>query len=254
MRKLLVGYLILITACLSPSAGQTAASTRVPESRPTATHQTPPTPVTVTQTSAPVPTFSPTPFPAYFTEEFDSTLEQWTSFLTSRDEASPRVDLQNGALTLDFSAPNTWYYALHNAHEYPTVHIETKFNSAGNRPVSLGLVCSYSEEDGWVEFNITSDGTYNVLVGKWLAAGIAQYTPIASDGSEYLSSSKTDYEIGLTCRQDILQLYINGKLFRNLDFSRYEFRPGKIGVAAAVFENAPVTAYFEWLRVSEPAE
>jgi hypothetical protein len=249
MKKLLIGCLFLVNACLSPSA----TATSVPESTPTSPPRTPTIPATVTQEFTSTPTLPPTPIPLFFTEEFDSTLESWTSFLTS-GEVMPFVSLENGSLTLSFSSPNTWYYALHNSHDYGQVHVDTKFNSAGNQPVSLGLICNYSEKDGWLEFNVSTDGTYNVLYGRLIATGIAQYKPIANDTSEYLTFERTDYEIGLTCEPDLLWLYINGKLFRKLDVSRFELNGGKTGIAAAVFDNVPVTAYFEWFKVSEPTE
>ena len=48
----------------------------------------------------------------------------------------------------------------------------------------MGLVCHYDEQDGWYEFNISNDGTYNLLYGQWLAEEIARYTPILNDTSE----------------------------------------------------------------------
>ena len=89
------------------------------------------------------------------------------------------------------------------------------------------MICDYSESNGWYEFNLASDGTYNVLFGQWLAQGIAQYTPIATDTTEYLKPGNLNYEIGLTCQENILLLYINGKLFRKLDVTRYGLTEGR---------------------------
>ncbi len=63
-----------------------------------------------------------------------------------------------------------------------------------------------------------------------LADGIAQYTPIATDSTEYLQAGNLNYEIGLTCQENTLLLYINGKLFRKLDVTRYGLTEGKIGI------------------------
>jgi hypothetical protein len=248
MKKfLLTGCLILINAC------QSVTSTPAPESTPTTAPQTPTMTATVTSTFTSTPSPSPTPIPLFFTEDFDFDLGAWISFQTSGD-LTPPATLQNGLLVISFASPHTWYYAIHNAHDYFKIHIDTKFDSTDAGTASMGLVCMYSEAKGWYEYNISSDGTYNILLGQWVAQGIAQYRPIVHNNSEYLTPGRTAYEIGLTCEKDFLWLYINGKLFRKLDVSRFGLEGGKVGIAAAVFENVPVTAYFESFEVSEPPE
>ena len=247
MKKFLIGCLILTAAC------QSATSTPVPASTPTTALQTPTMPATVISTFTATPHPSPTPVPLFFTEEFDSDLGAWVSFQTS-GELTSTATLQNGSLVISFSSPHTWYYAVHNTHDYFKVHVDARFDSTDAGTTSMGLVCMYSEAKGWYEFNISSDGTYNILLGQWVAQGIAQYRPIVGDTSEYLSRGRTNYEIGITCEKDFLWLYIGGKLFRKLDVSRYGLEQGKVGIAAAVFENIPVTAHFESFKVSEPLE
>jgi hypothetical protein len=248
MKKfLLAGCLLIAAAC------QPVTATPAPKSTPPAPRQTPTIPATVTQTLTPTLTFTPTLVPLYFSEEFDSDLSAWNSFVTSGD-SPPQVSLQNGSLTLSFASPNTWYYAIHNAHDYSLIHVDASFDSTDSETTSLGLICMYSENGGWFEYTFSSEGTYNLLLGQWLAEGVARYTPIVYDSTEYLSLGRTDYEIGLTCEEKVLWLYIDGKLFRKLNVARYGLKEGKIGIAAAVYENVPVTAYFDWFRVSEPAK
>jgi hypothetical protein len=245
MKKLFLflGCLALTVAC------QNTTSTPQAEATPMAATMTPPPPVTATQTFTPAPTASPTPVPLFFTEEFNTDLGAWVSFQTGGAE-SPKVNLENDLLRIDFPAPNTWYYAIHNAHEYSDVFVSAKF--LGTSAGSIGLICDYSESNGWYEFNIASDGTYSVLFGQWLAQGIAQYTPIANKSTEYLHPGKLDYEIGLTCQENTLLLYINGKLFRKLDVTHYGLVKGKIGINASSFEETPMTVTFDWVTVSEP--
>lgn len=241
----LIGLLAFITAC------QSVTETPVSTSTPTAPAQTPTATATVTQTLTPAPTVTPTPIPLFFSEEFDSDLSAWTSFITNGDSA-PETSLENGALNLNFSKPNTWYYAIHNAHDYYRIHVEASFNSTDLETASLGLICMYSDKNGWFEYTFSGDGTYNLLRGEWLTEGIARYTPIVYDTTEYLTRGRTNYEIGITCEEKVLWLYIDGKLFRKIDVSRYGLKEGKVGIAAAVFENVPATASFDWFRVSAP--
>ena len=244
MKKyLLFGYLILISAC------QTATQTPVIESTPITPPQSTTQPAATTLTFTPPPTLTATPVPLYFIDEFNSTdAGAWISFQTG-GENTPTLAIENGLLRLDLSSPNSWYYAIHSAHDYQDASVNAKFS--GPQSGSTGLICRYTE-NGWFEFNTTSDGTYNVLFGQWLADDIATYLPIASDPTEYLTAGTMDYEIGLTCQEDFLLLYINGKLFRKLDVARFELNEGKVGISASSFEEIPAIITFDWFKVSEP--
>jgi len=245
MKKLLFGCLILIAACQSATSIPTAREV----SPPTVTLQATPIPATATSTSTPAPTLPPTLVPLFFTEEFNTDMGAWVSFQTGGAE-SPAINLENDSLRIDFSSPDTWYYAVHNAHEYSDVFVSAKF--LGTPSGSIGVICHYSESNGWYEFNLASDGTYSVLLGQWLAQGIAQYTPIATDTTEYLQAGNFNYEIGLTCTENTLLLLINEKLFRKLDVTHFGLTAGKVGITASSFEETPMTAIFDWVKVGQP--
>jgi hypothetical protein len=239
-----VGILFL-TAC----ATSTNISTQEALSSPTTAPPTRPEPATATLTLTPAPTASATPtsIPLYFTEEFNTDLSAWASFQTGGANP-PVVNLENDSLRIDFSSPDTWYYAVHNANEYSNVSISA--NVAGTSG-SVGLVCNYSQANGWYEFNIASDRTYNILFGQWLTEGIAQYIPIANDTADFLQSGSLNYEIGLTCGENTLLVFINGKLFRKLDVTHYGLSAGQIGITASSYKDTPATIFFNWVKVSE---
>ncbi len=242
MKKLLLGCFLLITAC------QGATPTPVQESTPTASLPPSLEPATATVTFTPAPTFTSTPVPLYFTEDFNSPdTSSWASFQTG-GENPPALRIENGLLRFDLSSPDSWYYAIHQTHEYEDVGLTAKFS--GPPSGSAGLICRHSM-DGWYEFNIASDGTYSVLFGQSLGDGIASYLPIANSASEYLAAGVMDYEIGLTCQQNQLSLFINGKLIRNLDVSRFALASGKSGIAVATFQDASAIATFDWFKISE---
>ncbi len=245
MKKLLLlGCLILITAC------QKVTPTPAPSFFPTET----PHPTPIPATATPEPTFtpepSPTPLPRFFTNEFDSSLAGWV-ILQAGNDASPNINTENSHLTLQMDSPHTWVYALYGAEEYTDVSIAASFEFRQGSQSTVGLICRYSEEKGWIEFNISNDGTYNILYGTWLDTGIADYLPVVSGQSEYIKLDNSPQEIGMTCQGTTLLLYVNGKLFRNMDVSRFEVVTGKVGIAAASFENVPVITAFDKVRVSE---
>ncbi|MEP7134374.1 MAG: hypothetical protein ABI904_05530 [Chloroflexota bacterium] len=246
MKKLLLfGFLIFTSAC------QTATPTLAPSLFPTSTP--PPTPISVTVSPEPSPTFepSPTPFPRLFTEDFNSSLTGWV-ILQAGNDAVPNIKTEGSNLILQMDFPYTWLYALYGAQDYANTRIDAQFTSRALTPSAAGLICRYSDDGGWFEYNISTDGTYNVLYGKWLSTGIADYLPIMDGTSNEIQPTGTTQKIGLTCSDTTLWLYINDKLIRKVDVSRYVLTAGKVGLAASSFENTPVVIGFDSVTLSEP--
>lgn len=253
MKKMCLIGLFLLTACLSPSGGQPETPEATFTAAATATRLPPtPVPVTATETLPPSPTSTLGPPPRYFTETFDSVPAYWTTLQASGDAGNIKTINQDGKLTFELYSSYAWLYAIYGAQEYATVHIETRIENSGSNTNYMGLICNYKEQDGWFEFNISSDGSYNVLFGQWLGEGVATYLPVADGSSEYLNLGSTSNQMGLECLGGSLQLYINGKLFRNIDVSRFELTGGKVGLAVASFQEVPVILSFDWVQVSEP--
>ena len=246
MKKILLfGFLLLTSAC------QTATPTLAPSLFPTSTPL--PSPIPATASPEPSPTLepSPTPFPRLFTEEFDSSLTGWV-ILQAGNDAVPNIKNENSKLILEMDSPYIWLYALYGAQDYTNVRIDTKFENRALTPSSAGLICRYSDESGWFEYNLSTDGTYNVLYGRWLSAGVADYLPIIDGTSNDIQPTGTPQTIGLTCSDTTLWLYVNEKLIRKVDVSRYEPTEGKVGVTTASFENTPIVTAFDRVTVSEP--
>jgi hypothetical protein len=238
--------LFLLLGCL---AALTACQTIAAEPNPT-TQVSSPSAMPATATASATATRLPaTPVPLFFSEEFNADLGAWASFQTGGAEA-PEVGLKTDLLQIEFTSPNTWYYAIHNAHEYS--HVLIRAAVSGTSAGSLGLICQYSEAKGWYEFNLASNGTYSLLFGQWLKQDIAQYTPIEINTSEYLQAGNLTYEIGMTCENNTLLLQINEKVFRKVDVTRYGLSKGKVGINASSFDEVPMTANFDWVKVESP--
>ncbi|MFZ5818509.1 MAG: hypothetical protein ACOYYJ_01300 [Chloroflexota bacterium] len=241
-RSLLIG-LLLLTACQAATPAPTATTVRLPP--------TPP-PASVTATLTPSPTFTPEPPPRFFTEEFERAPAYWTTLYASGDPAKADLFHRDGKLVFELYEPNTWLYAISGAHEYEAVHLEARVESSRSEANAMGLVCHYSEQNGWYEFNLSSDGAYALLYGQWLAEGIARYTPIRSEASDRIARGSAVNELGLDCYEDIVQVYINGKIIRKVDVSRFGLAGGRVGIAAASFDDLPVILAFDWFKVNEP--
>ncbi|HET9909011.1 MAG TPA: hypothetical protein VFQ23_20345 [Anaerolineales bacterium] len=244
---------ILLIGCLILSACQTATVAPTPTLVPLPTETPLPTAIPATDTPVPTPTiaFSPTPLPRFFTNEFDSAFEGW-GILQAGNDFVPNVRAENSTLLLQMDAPYSWVYAIYGSESYSNVYVETKFENRAGSPASVGLVCRYSEENGWFEYNVTSDGTYNLLYGQWLATGVADYLPITDGTSNLVQPSGAAQQISLLCADTVLTLSINGTVVRSLDVARYELTEGKVGVTTASYENTPILVALDSVTVREP--
>jgi hypothetical protein len=248
MKKLfLIGCLLLISACQPAANAPTATATLPPP--PTATQTL--IPVTDTPQPTPTPEFTPTPLPRFFTDEFDAPPAGW-EILQAGSEATPGIRSENSRLILQMDVPYNWVYAVYGAQDYDNIRVDALFTNQAGSPASVGLVCRYSETEGWFEYNVSTDGTYSLLYGSWLADGIADYFPIMDGGSNLIQPSGATQEIGMICSGTTVSLLVDQTVIRNIDVSRYELTNGRIGMTASAFENVPVVAAFDWVRVSEP--
>jgi hypothetical protein len=187
----------------------------------------------------------------FFTDEFDSLSAAWTT-LQAGSDAALNITTENSRLSIQTDSPYTWIYSLYGPQEYGDVRIDTKFVNNALTPASAGLICRYNETDGWLEYNVTTDGSYNLLYGKWLASGVADYLPVVDGTSNAIPQSGMDLQIGLLCSGTTATLFINDTVIRNADVSRFELASGKVGLAASSYENTPVIVSFDWFKVSGP--
>ncbi len=240
-KHLLIGLLLLTSGC------NLGVPSPTPESTSQATLPSTPTTVPATATLPVTETAVPTPEPPalYFTDEFD-TLQPYWEFFQTGGLTRPTPVVGNGILRIDMDIADTWFMGVHNVHIYPNVFVRAQASpSAGG---SVGLICRYSESDGWFEFNAESDGSYSVLLGQWLAPEVAKYVPVLTDSNSLLSNNAS-YTLGLFCQDNFLLLYVNEALIRRVEVTNYGLSEGKVGFTAASQKTVPVSILIEWLRV-----
>ena len=238
---LLIGFLAFTAAC--------NLATPTPQAEPTLQATLPPTLVPATTTPTVLPTVTNTPIPPrYFTDEFDTASSFW-EFLQTGGVGAPQTLFANGALHIDIPSADTWAMGVHTAYGYSNIFVSAKISATSKG--SAGLICRYNESDGWFEFNIDSEGTYSLLLGKWLTPGIAKYIPVATGENGQLPVGNLNTEIGLSCEDNFLSLYTNGALLKRLDVTNYGLTEGNVGITASSYKEAPMTVLFEWIQVSE---
>ncbi len=247
-RTLLIG-LILLTACQPDLPLTTATPARfIPTLLPASSPQG----ITATPAPTSTPALTPTPPPRFLVEEFEHLPAHWTTLYASGEPERTALLQQDGKLLLELYGSNTWLYAIYDMYEYDAVHLETRVEASQSNLNYMGLVCHYDEQKGWYEFNLSSEGAYSLLYGQWLAEGIARYTLIRSEASDRIARGNAINELGLDCAKNNVQLYINGKLIRKIDVSRFGLTGGKIGLTAASFDDLPVILAFDWIKIEAP--
>lgn len=243
MKKyILFGFFVFLTSC------NLGIQPPTPEITFVETQTSLPTPLLVTATETLVlpstSTDTPTPPPLYFIDEFTSASSYWV-FSQTGGPNLPTTTFENDTLRIDISSPDTWLIGTHNTHTYNNVFITAKANITSTG--SYGLICRYGN-NGWYEFNIYSDGTYNLLYGKQLTEGVAKYIPLSTEFSGHIAPSS---EIGLHCQDNFLLLYVNSNLLKRVDVTNYGLGEGQIGITASSVTDSPVSIIFEWVQISE---
>jgi hypothetical protein len=251
------------TAVPSPTdAPQETLSTKPPE--PTQ----PPAP-TATDTPLPEPTEPPTPTeaptdlpepteeeasdepPAYYIEEFDGDISNYSYFLQSgTDRGDEMIYTDNGNLTFDLTTPDTWVYVTYDPWIYQDVRIGMSAVNRGNNSQNISLICRYSDS-GWFEFNIGGDGLYDILVFNGFEN---QYELIFNGGSTLINLGKDTNEYIGECIGNSLSLYINGELAREVTIpSDYSFMDeGQVGFSVSSFDSLPILVLVEWFGIEAP--
>lgn len=242
MKKNLFLTLIFLTSCnigVQPPTPIQSPATQTPLNTPL--------PVTATETFILPPTASPTPQPPprFFTDEFTTTSPYWI-FSQTGGQTIPTTTFENDILRINFPSPDTWMIGINNAHTYNNVFIQTQATISPTG--SFGLICRYDAKLGWYEFNVYSDGTYNLLYGKQLTEGVAKYIPLSTEFSGHITPSSL---IGLHCQDNSLLLYVNDNLVKRVDVTNYGLGEGQIGLTASSVLESPINISFEWIKVSE---
>jgi len=215
------------------------------------------TPLPSTETVAPTleatATLEPTatslpPAPRDFTESFDTASPYWSTFGTNN--FIPDVQLQNGFLVFNLTQTNDWADTIYTAQDYQDVRVDAQVEVRAGSDGTVGVVCRYSPNNGWYEFNIYADQTYTIMYGQWLAPGIVRYMPLRITGSEKIRTGAN--QIGLVCQGDALTPYINNVRMITYEDNKVGLKDGNIGLTASSFSDVPFVAAFDWVKVSTP--
>ncbi len=238
--------LALLTAACGPARPQAPLS-------PTVTHapEATDTPAGPTATATPLPTPTTRPLaPRDFEETFNGKPIYWGFLAVDNGQSYAGPSVEDGFLVFGLPSPNQWAYGLYNSPVYNNVLIEAELQMRTAGDGAAGLVCRYDEKNGWYEFNIFADQSYQLLFGQWLAPGLARYTPLYQGKSEAIKGDTN--QIGLDCQGNSLTPIVNGARLKSWPEMKFGLEKGRVGLSASSFMDAPFAIAFDWVRVSEP--
>ena len=255
-----VGILISSLFLFSCGLGQMFGSTPVPAATnsPVLTD----TPVPPTATNTPVP---PTPTPEivqFYTEEFERDLKYWPTFIVDQRGFGGAVivkepidvivlSAENGFFKFDIERTWQYVYSIYDPFDYEDVRLDARASNLGTNNNSISLICRYTEDSGWYEFNIGNNGLFDIYYAKVRPEdGYVNYSLISEGGSNKINQGFDVNEYGIICKEDTLTLYINGNLTKESKDSR--LTSGKVGISVSSFPNLPVRVNFDWVTISQP--
>jgi hypothetical protein len=200
------------------------------------------------------------PVSKYFQEDFNGGFDNWTHFVVNgknstlfdSDPGDMTLGVQNGFLLFDLQGRGEWAYAIYNAQDYDDVRIDVSADNRGTNDNSISMVCRYTPDGGWYEFNIANSGLYNILYAKQTPDNKIQYARIADGGSNKIHQGKTTNQYTAICQGHTLTLYINNIKTRQIDDNDYVLQSGKIGLSVSSFNAPPATVGFDWVKISQP--
>jgi len=245
--------LILITIFIL-ACGSVPATTAPP----LPTDPGPPPTSTQPPTATPVPPTATPEFQQYYTEEFDQDLKYWPSFVVDGRQsviakdglASAILAPVTGGFNFDLQRTFLWAYATYDPFDYEDVRVDARVENQGINNNNISLICRYSAEAGWYEFNIANNGLFWIYHALPREDGYVGYKLLDEGGSNAIKQGLDANEYTIICQGNTLTLLINDKKTREIQDT--SLSSGKVGVSVSSFQSLPVKVSFDWVKISEP--
>jgi hypothetical protein len=183
----------------------------------------------------------------YYYTEFDDELADWEWFLMNGKEENFDLVAENSRLRFDIQERNTWLYLRNNALDLADVRIDTSTENLGMSTNNISLFCRYSDDRGWYEFNVASNGEfwiyrYDVNINDWRT--------LWTGGSNLIKMGQEVNDYGAVCQGNQLSLYINGVLVKTISDSN--LKSGLAGISVSSFNVTPIVVEFDAFAMSVP--
>ncbi len=203
--------------------------------------------------STPIVVETPTPNP-FYVEEFNTDLATWIEFMTSGDSSLVEKKVDLGVLSIALFQRDTItsrYYLVNNSFSYSDVKVEAVVTNRGNNSNGVGLICRYSDI-GWYEVQVSNSQTFSVYVVDSIGLMSQGYNEIAQFDSNQILSGLSTNIYTMTCKGNVISLFVNGNLLWEYTDTQFGFADGKIGLSVWSPQSLPVNVEIETLTVSAP--
>ncbi|MBE0671096.1 MAG: hypothetical protein IH588_10945 [Anaerolineales bacterium] len=261
MKKLLhpflffVSMLILVSlACSSLTGGSAPIKDTVIEDSPVPVIPTNPPPPTQKPADVPLPTATavpPTVGPQkFFVEEFGTNSDQsnWVYYsLGSGSDSNLSIEPSDDGLLFDLGDENLYVYYIYDVLKYNDTKLTLVAENQGVNNNNVSLVCRFNADEGqWYEYSFESGGVW------YLYAYDGGYNVIDNGGSNDLKQGKAVNEYGMTCKDNVITMYINGKMLKSYTDRNYNFGEGQIGFNISSLNVLPVIVNVQSFDIAEP--
>ena len=244
------------TACASPSPTQQPDQSPEPVNTSPVPSQTLeiPTPTSTGQTAnasaTNLPTVTPTPPPMYFKEDWMGDTSQWVPFSTIGNDNLWDVYNEAGVLVYSMTGKNITSYFIYRPWDYEQVKVTTQINNRTETKSTTVIVCDYSESLGWYEFDIGSDGLWQMRAHD--TEGHTGYLDLQNGGSQAINFGPAVNEYSVSCIGNQLLLTINGTKAAEFTEDILKFSKGKIGLGVISYTQIPILIESNWIEISQP--
>lgn len=200
----------------------------------------------------------------FYTEEFDDDTSLWTYFLVKGQPAAKDpifveddfgtmfVGTDGGRLVYNLESGGQWAYVTYDAYEYENVRLDIVVENRGVNNNNVSLICRYSDDEGWYEYNVANNGLYWLYHGIVRDDGFVIYNELANGGSNKIKAGKETNEYAMVCSGRALMLYVNGHETGSFEDNNYVLRDGLVGVSVSSFDTLPVKIEIDSITISEP--
>ncbi len=218
----------------------------------------PPPTATIEPTATPIPPTATPEFLQYFTEEFDQDLENWPAYIVDgRQSVIAKDGLPEAVLTahgssFEFDLQRTflWAYAMYDPFDYADVRVDARVENQGVNNNNVSLICRYTPDNGWYEFNIANNGLFWIYHAKPREDGFVAYKILDEGGSNKIKTGLDANEYAIVCKGNTLTLFVNDTQTKEIKDTA--LTTGKVGVSVSSFINLPVKVSFDWVKISVP--
>ncbi len=190
----------------------------------------------------------------FYVEEFEEgspTEDFYGGWTNTYDEIQSYLD--GGKLWFNIEKDNWWYAISYDAYEYNNVRFTVDVEARTGNASSVILMCHVHWNEGRYEFNIHSNGLYEIYDVHY-EDGVQAWDRIADGGTGKIKPGNAINTYTAVCDGQDLALYVNdSKVWSGtVSSSLPQWYDGLIAFGATSVNGTPVVLGFDSLTIEEP--